>query len=104
MGGAADRARQRAGRRRARHARPAGALDRTTCRLARAGAPPFGSDAPVSERTARAPDRRASMSSSPRGRGVSLIGALCLVVTVAYGGLYYGFAVLITEPAAGGEF
>jgi MFS family permease len=25
-------------------------------------------------------------------------------VTVAYGALYYGFAVLITEPAAGGEF
>src|SRR4051794_24802122 len=33
MDGAADRARQRAGRRRARDARPAGALDRTTCRL-----------------------------------------------------------------------
>jgi MFS family permease len=33
-----------------------------------------------------------------------LIGALCLVVTVAYGALYYGFAVLITEPAAGSEF
>jgi predicted MFS family arabinose efflux permease len=27
-----------------------------------------------------------------------------LIVSVAYGALYYGFAVLITEPAAGGEF
>jgi MFS family permease len=33
-----------------------------------------------------------------------LIGALCLVVTVAYGALYYGFAVLITERAAGADF
>lgn len=33
-----------------------------------------------------------------------LIAALCLIVTVAYGALFYGFAVLITEPAAGGEF
>src|SRR3954465_1940948 len=33
-----------------------------------------------------------------------LIAALCLVVSVSYGALYYGFAVLITEPAAGGEF
>jgi MFS family permease len=33
-----------------------------------------------------------------------MIAALCLVATVAYGALYYGFAVLITEPAAGGEF
>lgn len=33
-----------------------------------------------------------------------LIAALCLVVTVAYGALYYGYAVLITKPAAGGEF
>ena len=33
-----------------------------------------------------------------------LIIALCLVVTVAYGALYYGYAVLITKPAAGGEF
>ena len=33
-----------------------------------------------------------------------LIAALCFVVSVAYGALYYGFAVLITEPAAGGEF
>jgi MFS family permease len=37
-------------------------------------------------------------------RQAPLIGALCLVATVAYGALYYGFAVLITEPAAGGEF
>jgi MFS family permease len=34
----------------------------------------------------------------------SLIAALCLVVTVAYGALYYGFSVLITERAAGAEF
>ena len=33
-----------------------------------------------------------------------LIAALCFIVSVAYGSLYYGFAVLITEPAAGGEF
>jgi MFS family permease len=33
-----------------------------------------------------------------------LIGALCLVVTLSYGALYYGFAVLITRPAAGSEF
>src|SRR3954465_1187490 len=33
-----------------------------------------------------------------------LIAALCLVVSFAYGALYYGYAVLITEPAAGGEF
>ncbi len=33
-----------------------------------------------------------------------LIAALCLVVSLSYGALYYGFAVLITEPAAGGEF
>jgi sugar phosphate permease len=39
-----------------------------------------------------------------RERHAPLIVALCLVVTVAYGALYYGFAVLITEPAAGGEF
>lgn len=44
------------------------------------------------------------MSSSVRERHAPLIAALCLVVTVAYGALYYGFAVLITEPAAGGEF
>jgi len=35
---------------------------------------------------------------------VLLIAALCFIVSVAYGALYYGFAVLITEPAAGGEF
>jgi predicted MFS family arabinose efflux permease len=34
----------------------------------------------------------------------TLILALCLIVTVAYGALYYGFAVLITDDAAGGEF
>lgn len=33
-----------------------------------------------------------------------LIAALCLIVSIAYGALYYGFAVLIAEPAAGGEF
>jgi MFS family permease len=33
-----------------------------------------------------------------------LIAALCLVVTVSYGALYYGFAVLITERGAGGDF
>src|SRR3954452_22896488 len=38
------------------------------------------------------------------GSRVVLIAALCFVVSVAYGALYYGFAVLITEPAAGGEF
>ena len=27
-----------------------------------------------------------------------------MIVSVACGALYYGFAVLITEPAAGGEF
>jgi MFS family permease len=40
---------------------------------------------------------------SPHSRAL-LIAALCLIVTVAYGALFYGFAVLITEPAAGGEF
>src|SRR4051812_6282166 len=39
-----------------------------------------------------------------RGSPAALIAALCLVVTVAYGALYYGFAVLITDGAAGGEF
>jgi MFS family permease len=39
-----------------------------------------------------------------RAGEVLLIAALCLVVTVAYGALYYGYAVLITDPAAGGEF
>jgi MFS family permease len=34
----------------------------------------------------------------------TLIFALCLVVTVAYGALYYGFAVLITDGAAGADF
>jgi MFS family permease len=33
-----------------------------------------------------------------------LIAALCVVVSCSYGALYYGFAVLITEPAAGGDF
>jgi len=33
-----------------------------------------------------------------------LIAALCLAVTVAYGALFYGFSVLVTQPAAGGEF
>ena len=40
---------------------------------------------------------------STRSR-ILLIAALCFIVSVAYGALYYGFAVLITEPAAGGEF
>jgi predicted MFS family arabinose efflux permease len=40
---------------------------------------------------------------SPRSRAL-LIAALCFIVSVAYGALLYGFAVLITEPAAGGEF
>ena len=34
----------------------------------------------------------------------ALIFALCIVVTVAYGALYYGFAVLITDDAAGADF
>jgi MFS family permease len=34
----------------------------------------------------------------------ALIFALCVVVTVAYGALYYGFAVLITDDAAGADF
>ena len=42
-------------------------------------------------------------SAPPAGR-TTLIAALCLVVTVAYGALYYGFAVLITDDAAGAEF
>ena len=33
-----------------------------------------------------------------------LIAALCFVVTVGYGTLFYSFSVLITDPAAGGEF
>ena len=33
-----------------------------------------------------------------------LIAALCFVVTVGYGTLFYGFSVLISDPAAGGEF
>jgi MFS family permease len=33
-----------------------------------------------------------------------LIAALCLIVTVAYGALYYGFSVLISDSAAGGDF
>jgi MFS family permease len=41
---------------------------------------------------------------SAGGRHAALIFALCLVVTVAYGALYYGFAVLITDDAAGAEF
>jgi MFS family permease len=36
--------------------------------------------------------------------GAGLLAALCVVVSVAYGALSYGFAVLITAPAAGGEF
>jgi MFS family permease len=35
---------------------------------------------------------------------VRLIAALCVVVTVAYGALYYGFSVLITDGAAGADF
>ena len=50
--------------------------------------------------------RHGDVSGSPDDRAgkVMLIAALCLVVTVAYGALYYGYAVLITQPAAGGEF
>jgi predicted MFS family arabinose efflux permease len=33
-----------------------------------------------------------------------LLAALCLIVSVAYGALYYGFSVLISRPAAGGDF
>jgi MFS family permease len=33
-----------------------------------------------------------------------LIAALCLIVSVAYGALYYGFSVLISDSAAGGDF
>jgi MFS family permease len=46
------------------------------------------------------------MPSVDRRRSVQapLIFALCLVVTVAYGALYYGFAVLITDEAAGADF
>src|SRR3954452_931470 len=46
------------------------------------------------------------MSSVDRRRRAQalLIFALCLVVTVAYGALYYGFAVLITDAAAGADF
>jgi MFS family permease len=45
-----------------------------------------------------------AVSFTGRGSRAPLIAALCLVATVGYGALYYGFAVLITEPAAGGEF
>jgi MFS family permease len=46
------------------------------------------------------------MSAAGRARRehAALIFALCLVVTVAYGALYYGFAVLITDEAAGADF
>jgi MFS family permease len=33
-----------------------------------------------------------------------LIAALCLIVSVAYGALYYGFSVLISDSAAGADF
>jgi MFS family permease len=47
-----------------------------------------------------------SMSAARRiGRDhAALIFALCVVVTVAYGALYYGFAVIITDDAAGADF
>jgi MFS family permease len=45
----------------------------------------------------------APIGGSSRSRAV-LIAALCFIVSVAYGAMYYGFAVLISEPAAGGEF
>lgn len=32
------------------------------------------------------------------------MAALCFVVTIGYGTLFYAFSVLITDPAAGGEF
>jgi MFS family permease len=46
------------------------------------------------------------MSAAGRARRehAALIFALCLVATVAYGALYYGFAVLITDEAAGADF
>jgi MFS family permease len=43
--------------------------------------------------------RAASVRSRP-----SLIAALCLTVSVAYGALFYGFSVLIGDAAAGAEF
>ncbi|HET6551576.1 MAG TPA: MFS transporter [Solirubrobacter sp.] len=46
----------------------------------------------------------AGSAGGPGAARAPLIAALCLVVSVAYGALYYGFAVLITEPAAGGDF
>jgi hypothetical protein len=42
--------------------------------------------------------------SAPEVGRAALIAAVCLVVTVAYGALYYGFAVLITDDAAGADF
>jgi predicted MFS family arabinose efflux permease len=49
-------------------------------------------------------DRNTARIGSPSRSHVLLIAALCFIVSVAYGALYYGFAVLITEPAAGGVF
>jgi MFS family permease len=59
----------------------------------------------VAARHTRAPvaSRRVGEHGGLRARA-RLIAALCLVVSVSYGALYYGFAVLITERAAGGEF
>jgi predicted MFS family arabinose efflux permease len=69
----------------------------------------------VDHRISVSPSRNSSSLSAPafahtaripgsRRAEALLIAALCLIVTVAYGALFYGFAVLITEPAAGGEF
>src|SRR4051794_3059385 len=59
---------------------------------------------PVVVRAVRAahPDTP-GIDTSVRARA-PLIAALCFVVSVAYGALFYGFSVLVTEPAAGGEF
>jgi MFS family permease len=45
----------------------------------------------------------APIAGSVRSRA-SLIAALCLSVSVAYGALFYGFSVLIGDAAAGAEF
>ncbi|MGH3666127.1 MAG: hypothetical protein ACRDU8_08600 [Egibacteraceae bacterium] len=38
------------------------------------------------------------------GRVALLVGTLALTVSVAYGVLFYGFSVLLSRQAAGGEF
>ncbi|MDX6721825.1 MAG: hypothetical protein QOD73_229 [Solirubrobacteraceae bacterium] len=68
--------------------------------------PAHGGRNPCSRRSERSgPVACAGVSADDRVRAhAPLIGALCLVVTVAYGALYYGFAVLITDRAAGADF